>query len=65
MTEYQKCPVCEGKGEVAPGFYLRRYPGVIGGAGMTCHNGSPDPEPCRTCRGRGIVARPPEEKEKP
>jgi len=34
-----RCPVCEGKRTVPPGFYVA---------------GSPA-EPCRTCRGEGIV----------
>jgi hypothetical protein len=44
-----RCPVCEGRGHVAQGFYTA-MPGVVSGS-TTC----PMPETCRTCGGSGIL----------
>ncbi len=41
MTVAQKCPVCEGKGKMPPGF----YPDGASGQWIDC----------RSCSGRGIV----------
>ncbi len=41
---YQKCPVCEGRGEVPMGFYL----GQTAGTSMS-------PQQCRSCHGTGTV----------
>jgi hypothetical protein len=47
MNEFQRCPVCEGRGSVPIGFYVS--------VGV---NTSTMPESCRTCSGKGIVQRP-------
>ncbi len=42
----QKCPICQGKGQVPAGFYLDDYSG-----GST----STAPVTCRACHGSGVV----------
>ncbi len=44
----QRCPVCNGTGQVPPGFYM-----AIGGTGGCAY--SLDPEVCRACGGTMIV----------
>lgn len=46
MTEVKLCPVCEGKTIVAPGFY-EFAPNPTAAV--------PQPEPCRSCGGRGYL----------
>ncbi len=43
---YQKCPVCDGRGNVSAGFY-HAYP--VNMLTSTC------PETCRTCGGSGVI----------
>ena len=43
---YQKCPVCEGRGNVPDGFYARQPPLAVT---------VPQTEPCRACGGRGLL----------
>lgn len=45
----QRCPVCDGRGLVSPGFYITREPDT---------NNIPQPESCRGCLGTGIVWEP-------
>lgn len=47
--EYQRCPVCEGRGHLPQGFYLTKN------FGIGTYNST---EECRTCWGRGIIERP-------
>lgn len=43
---YQKCPVCEGRGQVPHNFYYNNEsPSIINNC----------PDTCRTCNGRGII----------
>lgn len=49
LGEYQKCPVCEGRGIVSNDFY-NTYP-----YGITS---SQAPIECHSCKGRGIILRP-------
>ena len=51
MSEWQKCPVCNGSGQVPFGFYDPWY--WAGGTYFTF-------ETCRTCQGKGIIVRPEE-----
>jgi C4-type Zn-finger protein len=46
ITEWQKCPVCEGRGLVPVGFY-NAYPYTTTGGQTT--------ETCRTCQGKTII----------
>lgn len=46
---WQKCPVCEGRGIVRGGFYDL--------SSISLTNGTLT-EPCRTCKGRGIIEQP-------
>jgi len=46
---YQKCPVCEGRGNLPVGFY-NPY-----GLGVTANT---SPERCKTCNGDGVIAEP-------
>lgn len=50
MSEWQKCPVCSGRGVVPCGFY---HTGPYGGTTSTAAD-----EQCRTCWGRGVIAKP-------
>jgi DnaJ-class molecular chaperone len=50
MSEWQKCPVCEGSGQVPYGFYDST--GYDGGATYFPN------EICRTCQGKGIILKP-------
>ncbi len=45
--EYQKCPVCEGRGTLPCGFYA---PAMA--------TSSVSPEICKTCNGQGIIIKP-------
>lgn len=54
MNEYQKCPVCEGRGEVPMGFYNLCFGYIPNGTCIT-------PEICRTCQGKGIIVKPGQE----
>lgn len=47
MAQAQRCPVCLGKGIVAPGFYVT--------PGRTWTSGSSAPESCRSCAGKGYI----------
>jgi Ribonuclease G/E len=49
QSEYQACPVCQGRGVVPHGFY-----NTSPAFGST----STADEQCRTCRGRTIIQRP-------
>jgi len=44
--KYQKCPVCEGRGNVPVGFYNPYGLGTVS---------STTPEECKTCHGSGII----------
>lgn len=48
LARWQTCPVCFGKGKVAPNFYA--FPGV-----QMWSSANTAPEECRSCGGRGIV----------
>lgn len=48
-TTYQKCPVCNGRGFVACGFY------DVGGFNISLSMTS---EKCRSCQGTGYIAEP-------
>jgi len=45
MATPHRCPVCEGRGVVAIGFYV----------GYGAFSTAADPEKCRSCWGSGIV----------
>ena len=47
VSEWQKCPVCEGRGMVPVNFY----------SGLS-YSTSATPVCCRTCSARGVIARP-------
>lgn len=47
--EYQKCPVCEGRGLLPHGFYIPNEQ-------FTSSNTTP--EICKTCGGKGIIVSP-------
>ena len=49
--EYQKCPVCNGNGQVSGGFY--NHPGDYPFWTSNCTS-----ELCRTCEGKGIIIAP-------
>ena len=51
MAEWQKCPICNGVGQVSGGFYTRAgdYP---------FRNASNALEICRTCDGKGVIIAP-------
>lgn len=44
-NSHQKCPICEGKGQVRPGFYLDEPIGQTNGL----------PATCRRCKGIGTI----------
>ena len=46
MAQPHKCPICNGTGKAPNGFYEST------GTWTTKHA---NPEPCRTCKGTGIV----------
>ena len=46
---YQKCPVCEGRGIVPPGFYN------LDASSTTTANSA---ETCRSCQGSGVIYNP-------
>ena len=48
MSEYQKCPVCNGRGIVPCGFYMVPE-------GQDFASSSTAPETCKTCYGSGII----------
>jgi DnaJ-class molecular chaperone len=51
MSHAEKCPVCNGKGLVAAGFYIPRSdstPRLI--------QTDTEPETCRSCKGKGYVS---------
>ncbi|MHA1302246.1 MAG: hypothetical protein ACTSPI_00900 [Candidatus Heimdallarchaeaceae archaeon] len=50
-SEYQKCPVCEGRGIVPWNFYSVSEEQKTTAVNLI-------PETCRTCGGRGIIPRP-------
>lgn len=49
--EWQRCPVCGGRGIVPPGFYVT----VAGGR---YESTSLSPDQCRQCKGTGLLRRP-------
>jgi len=49
MREYQKCPVCNGKGVLPHGFYI---------TSETFITSSTEDEICKTCNGQGIIIKP-------
>ena len=51
MSEYQKCPVCNGRGIVPQGFYMVPE-------GQDFSSSSTAPETCKTCSGSGIILKP-------
>lgn len=51
---YQKCPVCEGKGIVPPGFYNLNVPFTTNTITTTAKSA----ETCRTCQGSGVIYNP-------
>jgi DnaJ-class molecular chaperone len=52
MSEWQKCPVCNGAGKVTSGFYNR------GGDWPFWVSSDGNPEMCRCCQGKGIILKP-------
>lgn len=46
---WQKCPVCDGRGTVSPGFYSGQF--VVGST-------STEREECRSCHGKGVLLDP-------
>lgn len=51
MSEAQKCPVCNGRGTVSPGFYSKDGFTSPYNAAST----APMRETCQACGGKGIV----------
>lgn len=51
-NQAQKCPVCEGRGQVPPNFYRIVEPPDWT---YTLSSTLLSPETCRTCGGRGII----------
>ncbi|MDP2364013.1 MAG: hypothetical protein Q8M94_09620, partial [Ignavibacteria bacterium] len=49
--EYQKCPICNGNGQVSGGFYNRPGDSLYWATNHTM-------EICRTCEGKGIIVAP-------
>ena len=54
MRVWQKCPICDGVGQVSGGYYTR--------TGDCNHWVSVDiSEICQTCKGKGIIEAPPQD----
>lgn len=51
LGEYQKCPICDGTGQVSGGYFTRAGDAEQSSAATTM-------DVCRICGGKGIIARP-------
>ena len=54
MNYWQKCPICDGVGQVSGGYYLRAGDGSQWVSNRVT-------EICQTCWGKGIIEVPPQE----
>lgn len=53
VMQYQKCPICDGRGQVSGGYF--DSPGYVDEQGNRRWTSGHAAEACRVCQGQGII----------